>query len=133
MYDGKTLIYSIIITAILVAVLTSLSVNLAYIAIIAASIASGIIVAFTYSGEYLRARDIIPITSVIGYGIGYVIGIGISAIVYVFKGRINDLALLGVNSGYIALLVVTLFIAYFIGPIVYSRIWRTRYYKRRRR
>jgi len=133
MYDGKTLIYSIIITAILVTVLTSLSVNLAYVAIIAASIASGIIVAFTYSGEYLRARDLIPITSVVGYGIGYVIGIGISAIVYVLKGRINDLAILGVNSGYIALLVVTLFIAYFIGPVVYSRIWRTRYYKRRRR
>ena len=132
MYNDKTLIYSIIITAILVAVLTILSVNLAYVAIIAASIASGIIVAFTYSGEHLRARDIIPVTSVLGYGIGYVIGIGISAIVYVFKGRVNDLAVLGVNGGYIALLVVTLLIAYFIGPIAYSRIWRTRYYRKRR-
>jgi len=132
MYDDRTLVYSIVTTAVLVAVLTILSVNLAYVAIIVASIASGIVVAFTYSGEYLRARDIIPVTSVLGYSIGYVIGIGISAIIYVFKGKVNDLAVLGVDGGYIALLIVTLLIAYFVGPIVYSRIWRARYYRRRR-
>ena len=132
MYDDRTLVYSIITTAVLVAVLTILSVNLAYVAIIVASIASGIVVAFTYSGEYLRARDIIPVTSVLGYSIGYVIGIGISAIIYVFEGKVNDLAVLGVDGGYIALLIVTLLIAYFVGPIVYSRIWRARYYRRRR-
>ncbi len=133
MIDLKGFMYSAIASAIIVVALASINESYAYIAVVVASIVSGILVAYMYSGEYLKAHDIVPITSAMGFGTGYLVGIGITAVVYTIKGRIIELAELSINPGYITLLLVTLFLSYVTGLAVYSRIWRYRRVKTRRR
>ena len=133
MLDNRALMYCIIVTAIVVSTLTSINIAYAFIAVVVASIASGVLAAYTYSGEYLRARDVIPLTSVIGFGLGYLIGISASAIVCGLKGELLDLALLGVRGEYVTLLIISIILAYFTGFIIYPRIWKTKKYRSRRR
>ncbi len=133
MIDLKGFMYSTIASAIIVAVLASINELFAFIAVVAASIVSGILVAYMYSGEYLKAHDIVPITSAIGFSTGYLIGISITAIIYAIKGKIIELAGLGLNPGYITLLILTLFLSYVTGLVVYSKTWRHRRVKPRRR
>ncbi len=131
--DLRAFTYSAIASAIIVAVLASISEVFAYIAVLVASIVSGVMAAYMYSGEYLKAHDVVPITSVIGFGIGYLIGISIAAIVYTVRGRIVEFAGLSLNPGYIALLLLTLFLSYVTGLLVYSRTWRSRRVRARKR
>ncbi len=122
--EKKCLYYSIIASAIPVAVITALFKDLAYIAVIVAAVVSGIVSAFIYTGELLNARDKVAVTSALGYGLGYLIGISIAAITYAVRG-IKELAAfanLGVQGGYVTLLILSIIISYITGMIAFDRM-----------
>lgn len=122
--EKKCLYYSIIASAIPVAVITAFSKDFAYIAVLVAAIASGIVSAFVYTGELLNASDKIAVTSALGYSLGYLIGISVAAITYAIRG-IKELAAfgnLGVQGGYIALLILSIIISYVTGMIAFNKM-----------
>ena len=122
--EKKCLYYSIIASAIPVAVITALFKDYAYLAVLAAAIASGIVSAFVYTGELLNARDKVAVTSALGYGLGYLVGISVAAVTYALRG-IKELAAfanLGMQGGYVTLLVISIIISYITGMVAFDRM-----------
>ncbi len=122
--EKKCLYYSIIASAIPVAIITALLKDFAYLAVLVAAIASGVVSAFIYTGELLNARDKVAITSALGYSLGYLIGISIAAITYALRG-IKELAAfgnLGVQSGYVTLLILSIIISYVTGMVAFDKM-----------
>ncbi len=124
--EKKCLYYSIIASAVPVAVITALFKDYAYIAVLVAAIASGIVSALIYSGELLGARDRVAVTGALGYGLGYLIGISIAAITYALRGmkELVAFANLGVQGGYVTLLILSIIISYITGIIAFDRMVR---------
>ncbi len=122
--DKKCLYYSIIASAIPVAAITIVSKDLAYIAVLVASIASGIVAAIVYTGELLNAKDKVSVTAALGYGIGYLVGISVAALAYAFRGikELTAFANTGFQGGYVALLIVSILISYVTGMIAFDRM-----------
>ncbi len=122
--ERRCLYYSIIASAVPVAVITALFKDFAYIAVLVAAVASGIISAFVYTGELLNARDKVAVSSALGYSLGYLIGISVAAITYALRG-IKELAAfanLGVQGGYVTLLILSIVISYITGMIAFDRM-----------
>ncbi len=131
--DKKCLYYSIIASAIPVVVLAVISKDLIYVAVLVASVASGIAAAIVYTGELLNAKDKVSVTATLGYGIGYLIGISVAALIYAFRG-IRELAAFantGFQGGYLALLIISIFISYVTGIIAFDRMVKRKVITRR--